>query len=347
MTTRKFVGVLLFAALLSSACASAQNNSTSQGSTAAGPPDNIKVLLDFLPQGYHSAFYAGVAEGFFKTSNINATILPGAGSADGAVKIASGAADFGFIDATAALVAMSKGADIKFVAMSYYDNPGGLIYVDGQTTINSFKDVEGLRVGAAAGDAYMVALPGLMKNAGADFSKVKVITMAPANTTPALLTKQIDATPVGLMAYAGRQATADAQHLKLDHFLFAKHGFQALGFMIVASGKTVTNNPDLVQRFVSAYAKSVIWSIANADKAVGDFVNANPDKVQAVELKNFQNAIPLEKGPKGYFVIDAARLQQTVDFTNQAYSVTVKADDTYSAKFTDKLPSNLKQGKLT
>ncbi len=346
-------------ALLASACGGGATTAPTPAAAAAAPTvaptatptkapaDKVTVLTDFLLFGWHSPLFAGKAEGFYTEQNIDLSIEAGKGSADGATKVAAGAAPFGQLDATSALTAIGKGADLKLIGAYFKKYPGGMCYIQERHPIKTWKDMEGLKVGAAAGDAYMVALPSLMQQAGASFAKVQVVTMDAAATTPAMVSGQADATPCGLPTFPSRAAAAATQNLHADFYSFGDNGFKALGFVLVTSGKLVKENPGLVQRFANAWAKSAVWSLANGDKAVAHFLTANPDKDKTSETASFNGVKPLIKGDAStYFVLDQPQVETTVAFVNQAYSVSLKAADVYTNQFVDKLPDAIKAGKL-
>ncbi len=346
-------------AIIATACGGSASPSPSPAGTATRsaaatatatpkpPADNVTMLTDFLLFGWHSPLFAGKAEGFYTEQNINVTIEAGKGSADGATKVAAGTAQFGQLDATSALTAIGKGADLVLIGAYFKKYPGGMCFIQEKKQIKAWKDMEGLKIGAAAGDAYMVALPSLMTQFGADYKKVNVITMDAAATTPALVSGQVDGTPCGLPTFPSRASAAEKQNLHMNYFLFGDNGFDALGFVLVTSGKLAKQNPDLVQRVTNAWAKSAVWSLANQDKAVADFLAANRDKDKAAETSSFTGVKPLIKGSAStYFVFDTAQVQKTVDFVNQAYSVSLKVSDVYTNQFVDKLPSSYKQGAL-
>ncbi len=338
--------VLIVSAILSLVLVACGGGNTGPAASAA-PPDKVTVVTDFLLLGWHSPLFAGKAEGFYKEKNIDLTIVAGKGSADGAVKIGAGAAQFGQIDVVSALVAIGKGADLKLIGSYLKKHPGGLCYVKGRRNIQSYKDIEGLKIGAAAGDAYMVALPGLMKAAGADPSKYKLVTMDGSATTGALLAGQVDTTPCGLPSLSSRVAAAEKENLRVDFFSFGDNGFSVIGFGLVVNGQIYKNNPDLVQRFMDAWAKSAIWSLRNPDKAVADFVAANPGQNTALAKQSFLDVIPLIKGSGGdYFVFDPTPQQSTADFVNQAYDLHLSATDAFTNQFVNKLPTALKKGQL-
>ena len=221
-----------------------------------------------------------------------------------------------------------------------------MCYVKSRKTIANYKDLEGLKIGAAAGDAYMVALPSLMKSAGADPTKVETVTMVAANTTAALVSGQVDATPCGLPTFPDRQAVAAQQNLTLDSFLFADHGFNTIGFALVTSTKVYATTPTVVQRVVNAWAKSAVWSFANPDAAVAAFTTANPTLNATTAKASFTGVLPYLKGASGYFVFDKPSLQATIDFVNQAYTATLQPIAVYTSQFVDVLPAAYKDGKL-
>ncbi len=346
-------------AILASACGGTATGSpspspaaaTSAPTVASATPrpaaDKITLLTDFLLFGWHAPLFAGKAEGFYSEQNIDLDIQAGKGSADGATKVASGAAQFGQLDATSALTAIGKGADLVLVGSYFQKYPGGMCFVQERHPIKTWKDMEGIKIGAAAGDAYMVALPSLMTRFGADPTKYQVVTMDAAATTPALVSGQVDGTPCGLPTYPSRASAAQTQGLHIGYYLFGDNGFDALGFVLVTSGKVVKSDPGLVQRFMNAWAKSAVWSLANKDKAISDFLAANPNKQKDPETASFMGVIPLIKGnASSYFVFEAAQVQKTVDFVNSAYQVTLKPADVYTNQFVDKLPDAYRQGKL-
>ncbi|MGH8872709.1 MAG: ABC transporter substrate-binding protein [Acidimicrobiia bacterium] len=320
---------------------------TTEVATTTAPPDPvaITVLTDFLLFGYHSPLYAAEAEGFFDEVGLDVTIEGGRGSADGATKIAAGAAQFGVIDSISSLVASIRGGELLQVAAYMPRHPGGLCYITERTTIDSYADVEGLTIGAAEGDAYLVALPGLMEAAGADPEGYEFIPVEPANTTAALVAGEIDLTPCGLPTFASRAAGAEAEGLTADFFSFADNGFDVLGFSVVVNGGFAADNPGAVQGFVDAWSRGVVWSVQNPEEAVGHFLAANPDKTEEVELANWTNVFPLLTSDLGYFLYDEATVGRTVDFTNEAYEG-VLDNSAFTNEYVDQLDPALIEGNL-
>lgn len=358
---RSFIAVIGALAIVAAACggtaapspAPAASAPVSQAASAKPPaaatpkpaPDKVTFLTDFLLFGWHAPLFAAKAEGFFQEQNIDVTFQAGKGSVDTGTQLGAGSAQFGLIDVSTALLGIGKGQDIKLIGLHLQQHPGGLLYIKERTTINTWKDIEGKKIGTAVGDAYLVALPGLMRQNGAD-PKFAEVDMDGSATTGALIAGQVDAIPGSPMTAPSRIDAAKQQGLTLQRFSFADNGYKAVGFAIAVNGKVLKDSPDLVQRFVSAWAKATVWALANGDKAVADFLAANPDKNKDQETRSFTASVPLIKGTGKLLLFDPQRLQVNVDFVKEQYKTTVKTDDVYTNQFVQKLPPSYLEGKL-
>ncbi len=316
---------------------------------ASGPAAEVRYVTDFGIWGGNTApLYAGIKQGFFKEQNINLTVLPGVGSTDTAGKIATGAADFGSVDTIALAVTIGQGAPLKMVAAQFQKHVGGLCYIQGRKEIKSYKDLQGAKVGAAAGDAYMVFLPQLMRNAGLPADAYQTVTMAAANTGPAMIKGDIDSTPCGAITLPGRIDSGKQAGVNVGFFSFGESGFDALGLTLVTHNDTVKNKPDLVQRFVDAYAKSLKYAREQPDAAVSAMVEANKEKTKETELASWNLALPFQYDPSvagkvGRLYIPPDRLKASVELANQAYNQNVKPEDVYTNAFVEKIPEALRQ----
>ena len=64
-------------------------------SLAASAQDKVQFLLDLISSGEYAAYYASVANGFFKEQNIDPSISRCYGNGDTVGKVAAGAALYG------------------------------------------------------------------------------------------------------------------------------------------------------------------------------------------------------------------------------------------------------------
>lgn len=317
------------------------------GSRDVGETQQASVITDFLLWGWHSPFFAGADEGFFADEGIDLTIRDGKGSVDTATQLASGNVDFGLIDISTALKAMSEGADFKLIGVHLQRYPGGFLYIEERTPVTSWSDFEDIKIGGTPADAYLTALPGLMRENGADPDAVDLVEMEAAATTGALIAGQVDAIPGSAMTAPPRRAAAAEEDLTLGRFGFADNGFDGVGFAIATTTEHYENDKELVQSFVDAWAKSTLWSLQNRDAAVEAFVAANPEKSFDLERQSFEESaalIPYDES--SYFVFDEDRMTFTIDFVNETYGVNFDGSEAFTNEFVEQLPDGYLEGSL-
>ena len=133
---------------------------------------SITFLLDIGAYGKHALFYPALDKGYFREAGLNVRFEAAKGSADNAVKVAAGTADFGFADTPTSMLARGTGAMVKQVLMVHYKAMNNVVSL-ASNAVRTPKDMVGKSFGATAGDAPRVALPALAKRNGFDASKWK------------------------------------------------------------------------------------------------------------------------------------------------------------------------------
>lgn len=317
------------------------------GTGTSGETQQASVITDFLLWGWHSPFFAGVDQGFFEEEDIDLTIRDGKGSVDTATQLATGNVDFGLIDISTALKAMSEGADFKLIGVHLQRYPGGFLYIEERTPITDWSDFEGIRIGGTPADAYFTALPGLLAENGADPEGFELVEMEAAATTGALIAGQVDAIPGSAMTAPPRRAAAAEEDLTLGRFGFADNGFEGVGFAVATTTEHYENDKELVQSFIDAWANSTLWTMGNRDAAVEAFIAANPEKDFELERQSFEESAALiPSNESTYFVFDEERMAFTIDFVNETYDVDFDGSAAYTNEFVEQLPDGYAEGKL-
>ena len=304
-------------------------------------PDSVTFLTSFfLHNGGWAPLYAGVKNGTFKKHGIDLKIELGRGSASVATQLSGGAADFAQIDLLAGVAAISKGAKITFVSTYYQKYIAGLCSVEDRKVIREFADLKDLRIGASAGDAFVLVLPALTT------AKFNHVVIEPASYLPALLANQVDAITVAVYNLPRQQANAARQGKKLACFFYGDHGVRLLSDTIATRHDILQKNPDLVKRFVTAYAESMAWSIKNPDDAVRLYLEAAPEIPPAdrdVYLATFKSVIDFYHDAKSgdeWFVIPPAKVAYTIDVATKFFGAAkVNAADVVDNRFAAGLPA--------
>ncbi|MFO1269361.1 MAG: ABC transporter substrate-binding protein, partial [Rubrivivax sp.] len=127
---------------------------------AAGPllaqtPDKVQLQLNWFHLADHSPIYLALKKGYYKEEGIDLTVLRGSGSADSAKKIDLGQADVGISDAPTVLTAISKGANLRMVAV-VYDKAGNNVFFRKSANIKTPKDLIGKKIAVPPADSHRV-----------------------------------------------------------------------------------------------------------------------------------------------------------------------------------------------
>lgn len=263
------VGVAAVAALLLAGC----SGSAEPAEKEEGALDQISISR--AAGGGFQAVMIADEQGIFEKHGIEATIEVGAGEASKQIPlVVSGDFDFTMSSAPDILRAQQSGIPVRMVA-SVQNAPS---LVDGEPTdgvvvapgssISSWEDLEGKTIGIGGlGNLPQIVNSIALEEHGVDPASVTYVALPNESLIDAALAGQVDAIlPVALF-----------------HTVALDKGFTALGggaaeffpgasqITWVASEKMVTENADLVERFVAAMAEA------------SEFANENPDVVRDVD----------------------------------------------------------------
>jgi len=303
--------------------------------------EEITLKLNWVPGGDHCFYFVAKEKGFYRDNGLDVRIERGQGSGDTVKRVELGTVDVGLADTGTLVVARSRGAKVKVIAMIYSNSPNGI-----KTSIDSGirkpKDLEGHTVGVPAGDAQRVLWPALAKANGIDVNKVALINIKPGAKAQSLAAKRVDAVfdwIVGNLQYWAAGLDKD----KLVLIPWAKWGVNPYGNALMASEKTIEERPDMLRRFLDATMKGWEWSLRNPEKAVGTFTKYNPEVPPLGAHVRFVNdvrdLVDVEMNRKhGLGWIDHGRMQETVDNINKYFEVKreVTAAEMYTAEFLPK-----------
>ncbi len=314
--------------------------SSEPSSTPAQEPDEVTLILDFLPGAVHLGFYSALAEGYYADESLEVEIIPGRGSRVASQLVAAGSATFGFADFTAMADGIAAGQPVKMVAGMLQRGTGGLGYLCDEVQLDSPEDLVGKRIAGPAGTSTFLLLEVLLNRSGLnpdDFDQVIVDSGA---QTATVMAGQADARTT--VIYDQRlQIEAEAAGREACTFVFADHGVEYQGHGIIVNNATAIAEPDLVRRFVAASMRGWQFSIDNPDAARAEMIELAPDAI-VEELERGWEFIPpvlhterSEGEPLGWMhpddIIDslnlleeggilATRLPEEVYYTNEFVS---------------------------
>jgi NitT/TauT family transport system substrate-binding protein len=230
------------------------------GAAAQKPPATLR--LDWIAGPFHIGPILAVKRGYYVAEGIDLTVLPGKGSVLTAQAVALGNDLFGYGDPASMALANSKGASLMMVVNTTPKGPSGIITLD--TKIGSPRELEGKKVGLAAGEFSFAAFGAVVKKYGVVDSAVQRVTIEGSAKIPALLQRQVDAIP----GYRfGDYLRVYTQNKNAKITLFSEWGINVLGPGYYVTASTLKSKPELVRGFVRATLRG--WRDAVADQSAG------------------------------------------------------------------------------
>ena len=269
---------------------------TASPSSAA---DSVKVMFDWIPGGWHAAWYAGKVNGCFGDRNLEVSLQRGSGGVDTVAKVASGLADVGMADLGTVMIGAHKNkAGVKAIFPVYMDNPFGILSLK-STKIASLKDLEGLKLAAGPGDSNIQMLPYAMQLAGADFKKVKAERADFSALLGLLLREKVEAFTTFLTTAQILKAVSKSAGKEVAFYHYGRD-LKIYGSVIFATDKFLKERPAVAKRLMAGMKCAYETARANPDAAADALLAAFPSKKRGAELASIRGGIILTFGAGTY-----------------------------------------------
>jgi NitT/TauT family transport system substrate-binding protein len=302
--------------------------------------DKMQLQLNWFHLADHSPIYLAMKKGYYKEEGIDLTVLRGSGSADSAKKIDLGQSDVGISDAPTVLTAISKGANLKMVAV-VYDKAGNNVFFRKSANIKSPKDLVGKKIAVPPADSHRVLWPAFAALHGIDPNAVTLVNVKPEGKQAIVAANEVD----GSFDLYTRYAIWEKVLGKGDvgHLLWADFGLPIYGHTYFVNNETIKKNPKLIERFLRATHKG--WRDAKADPKAS--IDAMVEQVPGLDGTTLLATMPqildlcvTERSAKhGMGWIEPELMQKTMDitFANAKPEKPVALNDVFTNQFSSKV----------
>jgi len=278
--------------------------------------DKMQLQLNWFHLADHSPIYLAMKKGYYKEENIELTVLRGSGSADSAKKIDLGQADVGISDAPTVLTAISKGANLKMVAV-VYDKAGNNVFFRKSANIKSPKDLAGKKIAVPPADSHRVLWPAFAATQGIDPNSVTMVNVKPEGKQAIVAAGEVDASFDLYTSYAIWEKVLGKG--EVGHLLWADYGLPIYGHTYFVNNDLVKKNPKLIERFLRATHKGWRDAKANPAASIDAMVEQVPGLDRATLLATMPAILDLcvtERSSKhGLGWIEPELMQKTMDIT--------------------------------
>lgn len=273
---KRIVVTLLCASIILSlaACGQDKESQAKGGQNQEGQLEEVTVILDYLPNTNHTGLYAALDLGYYEEQGLNVKIIE---PADGTTNtlIAAGRGEFGISyqeDVTYALTAEDP-LPIKAIAAIIQHNTSGFAsYKD--KNILSPKDFEGKVYAGWGSPAEEAIIKAVMNSAGADSSKLTVVTSDGSGYN--VLKDKVD---IMWFFWAWDGVASEMDGLATNYIelreLDARLDYYTP--VIIANNKIIEENPELVQKFMDATTMGYEYAVSNPAEAAEIIQQYAPD----------------------------------------------------------------------
>jgi len=282
----------------------------------AAAQDKVQLQLNWFHLADHSPIYLAMKKGYYKEENIELTVLRGSGSADSAKKIDLGQSDVGISDAPTVLTAISKGANLKMVAV-VYDKAGNNLFFRKSANIKSPKDLVGKKIAVPPADSHRVLWPAFAATQGIDANAVTMVNVKPEGKQAIVAAGEVDGAFDLYTSYAIWEKVLGKG--EVGHLLWADYGLPIYGHTYFVNNDLVKKNPKLIERFLRATHKGWRDAKANPAASIDAMVEQVPGLDRATLLATMPAILDLcvtERSSKnGLGWIEPELMQKTMDIT--------------------------------
>lgn len=285
------------------ACGGDDESDSGNGSGGATASKDATLVLDFIPNAVHAGIYRAQAAGYYGDEGIKLRIIEPTSTADTLRLIDAGKADFGIADGVDLANQIEEGREAKGIMAVLQRPPGGLITLE-EEGIETPADLAGKTVGVTGVPSDNAILDTIMADAGSSSDEVDVVTIG-FNGVQALESNRVAAF-TGFIPADGVQVEEDG--FPTRSFALDEYGGPAYPGLVAFSTETkISEDPELMQGFVSATIKGYQDTLEDPAQAVDDLVSETQGVNKQLATAQLDAYVPLmgESDTYGQFSNDA------------------------------------------
>lgn len=302
--------------------------------------DKVTLQLNWFHLADHSPIYLALKKGYYKEEGLELNVLRGAGSADSAKKIDLKQADVGISDAPTIVTAITKGANLKIVAV-VFDKAGNNVFFKKSANIAAPKDLAGRKIAVPPADSHRVLWPAFAAINKLDPAGVTLVNVKPEGKQAIVAAGEVDASFDLYTSYAIWEKVLGKGNV--GHLLWADYGLPIYGHTYFVNAETVQKNPKLIERFLLATHKGWRDAHGNPAEAIDSMTSVLPgldcDALDAPSPQIMDLCITDRSRKNGIGWIEPELMQRTIDitFAQSKPDKPVKAEDVFTNAFNSKI----------
>lgn len=323
----------LITALMLGACVSLATTSAS----AADAKTKLEPITYLLPAPKSLPAFApwliAQEEGYFRDAGLDVTFVTGKGGVDVAKQVGAGNAPIGGAIGDTPIIVRANGIPVKSVAVL---GAGSLTLIasHAKDPVTKPAQLKGRTITVMAyTDTTYYSLLGTMKKAGLTRNDADIQAAGPAGVW-----QLFAAGKASVMAGVPEWVVSARESGAKVDIMSPSEGFDSMAQAILASDDLIKNNPQLIQKIVTATLKGMELIMKNPDAAVTAYIKAVPShKGQEAQIRQvfdlYNKYVYANQKVPGE--MNAARLSKVQDFyvSEGIVSKATALDDLYTNQF--------------
>ena len=266
---RRMVPLLLVATLVLAACSATQSQGT------PGALIHVKLPVGYIPNIQFAPLYVAVEKGYFKQAGIDIE-FDYSFETDAVSLVGADNLQFAVVSGEQVLLARAQGLPVVYVCAWYQQYPVAVASKVAQG-IQSAADLKGKKIGLPGlFGANYIGLDALLFSAGLSEKDVTLDSIG-FNQVAALTADQEQAVSIYT---TNEPVQLEAEGYQLNEIRVADH-VQLASNGLITNEKTISRNPDLVQRMTTAFLKGLSDTIADPAAAYEVSLKQVPDLAKA------------------------------------------------------------------
>ena len=274
---------------------------------AAGAPaqaaQKVRLLLDWFVNPNHAAIFAAKESGAFARQGLDVEMIAPADSASVPLLLAAGKADLAVSYQPQLYTLVDKGVPVIRVG-TLIGQPLNTLTTLKSSHIHTLRDFEGKTLGYAIPGFEDVAIQTMLKSAGVDVDKVKLINLN-MDAASALLSHKID----GAMTIYRNYELLELRQQGAETLTFKpeEHGVPAYDELIILANAGTAATDPRIGKFLHGLNEGVAYLRAHPEAVWQAFIKAYPELNTPLNHQAWQATLPLFASDAGRF--DEARYQ--------------------------------------
>lgn len=246
--------------------------------------DEISLPVGFVPNVQFAPLYVALEKGFFAEENLDVTLDHNM-EIDTVALVGAGQLPFGVVSGEQVLLGRNQGLPITYIAEWYQQYPVGIVSLK-ENNLTTVESLKGKKVGipVLSGASY-IGLEALLQDAGMTDQDLQLESVGYAQVE-LLTTGKLDA---GVVYITNEPVQLEALGYEINLIRVADIAAMVSNGL-VTNEKTITENPELVERMTRAFVKGLRYTMENPDEAYEICLKAI-DNLKDVENQALQQAV--------------------------------------------------------